>query len=238
MNLPELVRRFGRSELVLLGVLCVVAGIVLGFGMLAEEVLEGDTGGFDRLILLAMRTPGDLAVPIGPHWLEQTAVDLTALGGVPVLSVITVIVLGYLIATNKPKMALLVLVSAAGGTAISFSLKHFFQRARPDLVPHEVATYTSSFPSSHAMMSAMIYLTLGVLLAQVQHSRRARAYVMTVALLLTLVVGTSRVYLGVHWPTDVLAGWSLGSAWAMLCGAAAWWLQRHHALNEMDDRGA
>ena len=233
--IPQFLRKSGRAEFVLLGTLCLIAGIVLGFGILTEEVLEGDTGGFDRVILLALRTPEDLAVPIGPRWLAQSAVDITALGGVPVLSLISVIVVGYLMIVHRTRMAALVLVAAAGGTAISFSLKLLFERARPDLVPHHVATYTSSFPSSHAMMSAMIYLTLGALLARVQTHSGARVYIMAMALVLTLIVGTSRVYLGVHWPTDILAGWCVGSAWAMLCWTVARWLQRRRKLATPQD---
>lgn len=226
-RLPRLDFRhhLGRPEFALLGALCIVAAIILGFGLLAEEVLEGDTGGLDREILLALRNPADLADPLGPAWLERVAADLTALGGVPVLALMSAIVIGFLLIIRRPTMAMLVLVSAGGGTALSFSMKLFFERVRPDLVPHRVEVFTASFPSSHAMMSAVIYLTLGALLARVQPAGRVRAYIMIVSLLLTTVIGASRVYLGVHWPTDVLAGWIVGSAWAMLCGTLAWWMQ-------------
>jgi undecaprenyl-diphosphatase len=127
---------------------------------------------------------------------------------------------------RKRGAALLVLASVGGGALLSTLLKLSFERPRPDLVPHAVAVYTASFPSGHAMLSAVTYLTLGTLLARIQPRRRLRAYIVAVAVLLTLLVGTSRVYLGVHWPTDVLAGWCLGAAWAMLCWAVALWLQR------------
>jgi undecaprenyl-diphosphatase len=233
---PDFLTRLGRNQFILLGGLSGLAAILLGFGLLAEEVIEGDTGGFDREILLALRNPADHADPIGPRWLEQVAFDITALGGVTVLTLMSLIVIGFLLMIRRPLIALLVLVSAGGGTLISFSLKLFFQRVRPDLVPHGVEVYTASFPSSHAMMSAMIYLTLGALLARVQPRRRVKAYILLVAVLLTLMIGTSRVYLGVHWPTDVLAGWCVGSAWAMLCGMLAWWLQqrRHARAPEVD----
>ncbi len=223
---PDFLARLGRYEFALLGSLCGVAAVLLGFAMFAEEVLEGETGGFDRAILLALRNPANLADPIGPHWLEQTATDFTALGGVPVLALMSAIVIGFLLIIRRPAIAMLVLVAAGGGTALSFLLKLFFERVRPDLVPHVVNVETSSFPSSHAMMSAVIYLTLGALLARVQPRRRVKAYIMIVSLVLTVMIGVSRVYLGVHWPTDVLAGWIVGSAWAMLCGTLAWWMQR------------
>jgi undecaprenyl-diphosphatase len=219
--------RLGRHEFLLLSGFGLLAAILLLFGTIAEEVVEGDPRAFDRDILLALRNPANLADPIGPPWLEQAALDITALGGLTVLSLVVLITIGFLVMIHRRAMALLVIVSAVGGTALSFLLKIFFERSRPDLVPHEVAVHTASFPSSHAMMSAMIYLTLGALLARVQPLRRVKAYILLVAAGLAILIGTSRVYLGVHWPTDVLAGWCVGSAWAMICGMLAWWLQQH-----------
>jgi undecaprenyl-diphosphatase len=240
VRMPEprgILARLGRHEFVLLGSLCAIAAILLLFGLVTEEALEGDTGAFDQRILLALRNPADLADPIGPPWLERAASDITALGGVPVLGLVTLVATGFLLIIRRRAIALLVLASAAGGTAVSFALKLFFARVRPDLVPHQVDVFTSSFPSSHAMMSAMIYLTLGALLARVQKQRRIKAYIMIVSVLLAILIGTSRVYLGVHWPTDVLAGWMVGSAWAMLCGTVAWWLRRrgHDAAGQAPD---
>jgi undecaprenyl-diphosphatase len=234
---PGFLARLGRYEFALLGSLCAIATILLLFGLVTEEALEGDASAFDRNILLALRDPADLADPIGPPWLERAASDITALGGVPVLALVTLVATGFLLIIRRPAIALLVLVSAAGGTVVSFGLKLFFARMRPDLVPHQVDVFTSSFPSSHAMMSAMIYLTLGALLARVQKQRRIKAYIMLVSVLLAILIGASRVYLGVHWPTDVLAGWMVGSAWAMLCGTLAWWLHRrgHDAMGSAPD---
>ena len=105
-------------------------------------------------------------------------------------------------------------------------LKQIFERGRPDLVPHAVQVFSASFPSGHATLSAVTYLTLGALVARLAPHRLAKAYVLGVAIVLTLLVGTSRVYLGVHWPTDVLAGWCVGAAWAIACWLVAVWLQR------------
>jgi len=113
---------------------------------------------------------------------------------------------------------------------VSFVLKDIMDRPRPDLVSHLVDVQTSSFPSGHATLSAVVYLTIGALLAREQPSRGLRFYVMAVAILATMLIGCSRVYLGVHWPTDVLAGWAIGSAWAMLWWIAAWvGMARHRA---------
>ncbi|MGE0226865.1 MAG: phosphatase PAP2 family protein [Acetobacteraceae bacterium] len=214
-----------RAELlVLLGVLVGALG-VFAFVALSGEVLEGDTLAFDRYILLALRSSADLADPIGPSWLELVARDITSLGGYSVLGLATVAVLGYLLLARKRASALLVVLCVLGGWALSSGLKLLFQRPRPDIVPHAVATYTPSFPSQHAMLSAVVYLTLGALLMRVMPDRPTKLYVIAIAVLLTLMVGSSRVYLGVHWPTDVLAGWCLGAAWALTCWMVALWLQ-------------
>jgi len=196
------------------------------FVELADGVLEGETHAFDSTILLALRNPQDLADPLGPGWLEEAARDITGLGGYAILSLLTIATLCYLLMVGKRATALLVLVAIVGGTLLSTGLKLGFERPRPDLVPHATQVYTASFPSGHAMLSAITYLTLGALLARVEKSRRISAFLMTLAIIVTLLVGASRVYLGVHWPSDVLAGWSVGAAWASLCWFVALQLQR------------
>jgi undecaprenyl-diphosphatase len=217
--------RTAREAAPLLGLLLAAAGL-WGFASLASEVLEGDTRALDRAILLALRNPADHADPIGPRWFEEVARDVTALGGNAVLTALTLAVIGYLVLARKRGAALLVAVSVGGGTALSSLLKLGFARPRPDLVPHAMEVYTASFPSGHAMLSAVTYLTLGALLMRVQPRWRLRLYILVLAVLATLLVGASRVYLGVHWPTDVLAGWCAGAAWALLCWLAALRLQR------------
>ncbi len=127
--------------------------------------------------------------------------------------------------TRKGHAALFVLASVAGGALISQTMKLAYARPRPDLVPHGAEVFTASFPSGHSMMSAVVYLTLGALLARTQTDRAVKAYILAVAVLLTVLVGVSRVYLGVHWPTDVLAGWALGGVWALICLLVMLWLQ-------------
>lgn len=202
------------------------AGAGWGFIAIADEVGEGSTHAFDEAVLLAFRSPADPADPLGPQWLEIAVRDFTALGSTAVLALVTLVAALYLIMDGRRAAALFVLVAIAGGTALSFGLKIGFERPRPDLVPHHADVYTLSFPSGHAMMSAATYLTLGALLARTQSRRRMKAYVLAVAMLLTALVGLSRIYLGVHWPTDVFAGWCAGAAWALLCWAVALFLQR------------
>jgi len=200
--------------------------LLLGFIELADEVGDGDTRGFDEAAIRILRSPADLSDPIGPWWIEMMFKDITALGGTAVLGLVTLFAIGYLLLSGKRANALLVVVAVVGGVLLSHFLKLGFNRPRPELVARLVEIRTLSFPSGHAMQSAVTYLTLGALLARVQGGRSTRAYLMAVAVILTLLIGLSRVYLGVHWPTDVLAGWCVGAAWALLCWVVARALDR------------
>jgi undecaprenyl-diphosphatase len=206
--------------------LLVIAGSVWSFVELADEIREGDQLSFDRLLLLLFRNPADTTDPIGPPWLEASVRDVTALGGVVVITIVTLGAAGFLLLSGKRGAALFVVASIMGAVLLSFGFKAGFERARPDLVPHGTAVYTASFPSGHATGAAATYLTLGALLARFQPRRRLKIYLLTLAVLLTVLIGLSRVYLGVHWPSDVLAGWTLGTSWALLCWLVARQLQR------------
>lgn len=194
------------------------------FLALADEVREGETSSFDTAILLGLRSPADPSDPIGPGWFEEVARDVTALGSMAILTGITLASAAYLWLAGKRRSVALVLVSVGGGIAFSTLFKRGFDRPRPDLVPHATEVYTASFPSGHAMMAAVTYLTLAAMLARVQPTRALKVYLFALAALVTVLVGASRVYLGVHWPTDVLAGWTAGAAWALACWLVAWWL--------------
>jgi undecaprenyl-diphosphatase len=227
-RLPQRVRVWlpmARREVLLLAAIALAAASLVLFGQLTDEVLEGETHAFDETVLLALRSPADPADPIGPGWLEEQIRDVTALGSVSVLTLVSLAAVGFLILQGKRRTALLVVAAVGGGMLVSTLTKLGFDRPRPDLVPHAAQVYTASFPSSHAMMAAVTYLTLGALLARVQTRLRLKLYLIGLAATLTVLVGCSRVYLGVHWPTDVLAGWTLGAAWALGCWAIALWLQ-------------
>ena len=210
--------------MVSLALLGIVVIAVWALAELTEEVVEGDTSTLDRTILLALRTTGDLGNPVGPPWMEEMGRDLTALGGVAVLGLTTVVVAVYFLLRRDWAQGIYILVTVGGGIAISSLAKDFFGRPRPDLVPYGSIVHTASFPSGHSMMAAVAYLTLGVLIARLQPRLMLKVYTLSVAVLLTVLVGISRVYMGVHWPTDVLAGWLAGGAWAMVCVMAARWL--------------
>jgi undecaprenyl-diphosphatase len=216
-----------HSAIVLGAVLIVVAG-TWGFVELLDDVREGDTQRFDETAIRYVQRWH------GPEhrWLEEIGRDLTALGGVSVLLIVTLAVAGYLLMEKRFAAMWLVLIATIGGQVLSSVLKWSVARERPAIIEHLSHVYTASFPSGHSMMSAVVYLTLGALLSQISKDRRVKLYFLLVAMMLTFLVGLSRVYMGVHWPTDVLAGWTAGLVWAILCWLVARWLQRRGTVEE------
>ncbi len=218
-----------RREIGPIALVLVVGACLLVFRHIAEEVGEGDTRAFDLTILYALRTPGDLSRPIGPDWLNVAATDVTSLGSTTVLGIIVILVCGLFLSFRRWREALALLLASGGGLVITTVLKDLFQRDRPPAILHAVRAINASFPSGHAALSATVFLTLGALIAHFAERRRGRVYALAAAVILSLVVGCSRVYLGVHWPTDVLAGWCVGAAWALLWwGAAIAWERITH----------
>ena len=211
----------------------VVAGGLWGFVELTEVARDSSARAFDTEILLAFREAGQTDNPIGPLWFEEAMRDITGLGSTIVLVMVTAVAIFYLLLIGRWRTALLMLVTVGGGQILSSLLKLGIDRPRPDLVSHLAEVQTLSFPSGHAMMSAVTYLTLGSMLAGIVPGRATKIYVLGVAVLITLMVGVSRVYLGVHWPSDVLAGWCAGFAWAMLC-----WLAARRFFRRTDDAAA
>jgi undecaprenyl-diphosphatase len=225
----------GRHELSVLLAMTATATAVFVFVRLADAVGEGDTLPFDQWAVRAMRQPDNPLTPIGPPWLANVARDVTALGGAAVLTLITIAVLGFLWLRRMYGAMWLVVAATLGGLIVSTALKQWFERPRPDVVPHLSPTYTSSFPSGHSLLSATVFLTLGALLGRFVQEFRLKAYFLIVALTLTFLVGLSRVFLGVHWPTDVLAGWCAGLAWATLCWLVARFLQHRGSVEQNAD---
>ena len=209
-----------RTELRLLLGLTGVTVFLWLFLYVMGEVREGDTYRLDRTILLALRRSGDLAVPVGPRWLQETARDITALGGFSVLTLVVVVAVAILVLHRRRFQAAIFLAAVLIGQALAEVTKHLVGRGRPDLVPHLDQVYSSSFPSGHSAMSPIVYFTLAGILAAGETNRGAKVLLLGVAAALVLAIGASRVYLGVHWPTDVLAGWAMGTAVALLATLA------------------
>jgi undecaprenyl-diphosphatase len=220
-------RKLERQELIWLTAGLAACILLFAFFTLAGQVAEGDTTRLDMRILRALRDPADPAKPIGPHWVELMMLDLTAVGGPTVLSLVVLAIAGFLLLQSRYRMALVVAFTSFGGMLATAVLKEIFARPRPTVVPHLREVSSSSFPSGHAMQSAIVYLTLGAMLMRIVEGRLTKMYVLAIAVFLTLLVGCSRVYLGVHYPTDVIGGWIIGFVWALLCWLAAqWWEAR------------
>jgi undecaprenyl-diphosphatase len=207
-------RRFElRPLLAVLG----LAASGLAFAGLADAVMDGDLRAFDEWLLTSLREAGDLANPIGPLWFEEVVRDVTALGSTVVLTFAVVVVALYLLIRDKPQKALFLVAAVSLGALLNRLLKLGFARPRPDIVAHGAHVTTESFPSGHSANSAIIYLMLGMMLARVESSYAAKVFILGVCAFITVMVGLSRIYLGVHWPTDVLAGWAVGATWVLLC---------------------
>ena len=223
---------FARSEASALVALALIAGAVLAFIGIADEMAEGDSHTFDMAVLQALHPGPDLRDPIGPAWLDRAAADFTSLGSVSVLATITVAVAGFLMLSRRSLEAALLAVAFGGGLAISEGLKGLFGRERPPDIYRAMETLNPSFPSGHALLSAVLYLTLGAMLARATPRGSLRVYVMACAMVIALMVGATRVYLGVHWASDVVAGWCAGAAWATAC-----WLFERWATGDLKRRG-
>ena len=204
----------------LLALLVIFVG-VFAFAKIADEVWEGETHAFDHAVLDYLRAPGDASVPVGPRWLLAVARDVSALGGVSVLTLLTLLVLGFLALHRQWRLAAVLLAATLGATVLNFEMKRFFDRARPEAAYHLVEVGNASFPSGHSMLSAATYLTLGLMLAAITSRFWTKVYFLAAAVFIVVLVGVTRIYLGVHFPTDVAAGWSLGAAWALGCALVA-----------------
>ncbi len=196
-----------------LALVTAVLGVVV-FTALALLVPRAATDGLDAAVLRTLRQLDDSRLPLGGDMVLYAARDITALGGTVVLMIVVGLVVGYLMVDRRLRDAVAVLAASIGGLLLVVLLKLLFARDRPSIVPHLVITHSASFPSGHSMLSAVIYPTLGALLARFAKRRGTQVLPIAAAIAITFLVGVSRLVLGVHYPTDVLAGWSAGAAWA------------------------
>jgi undecaprenyl-diphosphatase len=198
------------------------------FGLVAERARR-ELSAFDRSIMISLRDPIDPSRPIGPAWLREIARDITSLGSTVVLGLIVITAIAYQLLLGQVAWAVLLALAVVGGIALNNCLKFVFARPRPRFVSHTTRLYTTSFPSGHATLAAIAYLTLAALLAQSHHSSVFGGCMIVLATVVTVMVGLSRVYLGVHYPSDILAGWCIGVAWALMCWATVIWLHLPNA---------
>lgn len=219
-------RSFLSAERALVaGLLLCIAGL-WGFAEIYDEIEGGEIDEFDVWVADLLRPPENGFNPVGPDWLVSTAADLTALGGTPVLVLMIALVCGYVAVVRRFGLLWLLLVSSVLGTLLNTALKLVIGRQRPDEALHLVEVSNASFPSGHAMLATIVYLTLGAVVASTRPRTRERVYVIGAAVLIAGVVGLTRVYLGVHYPTDVLAGWSVGLSWTVVCLLVAYRISR------------
>lgn len=222
----SLFARIGRHELIMLIGFTVLAGGIWLTIQLADAVVDGSTAAFDEQIIMALREAGDSHDPIGPPWLAEMFRDFTALGGTGILSLIVAVVSLYYLIQGRFREMLVLLVAVLGALLLSYTLKDAFGRPRPQFVPAGDYPYSASFPSGHALLATATYLTISSIVAQLIRPAHLKAYVILVAFVIVGLVGFSRVYLGVHWPTDVLAGWTIGAVWALFWWLVVRWLRR------------
>lgn len=223
-----------RTEIAALVALFVIAIGIVSFVELADDMTEADGIAFDNHVLALLRPyADDPGRPWGPWWLKEAAADITSLGGISVLGLFALIVIVFLLSQRKWLSSLLLVVGLAGGVALSEGLKAVFERARPPATMQAVETINASFPSGHALLSTVFYLSVAVMLTRAFPRERFKVFVLGVGILLALLVGLTRIYLGAHWATDVFAGWAVGAAWAMVLWLVAYgvarWQKRHRA---------
>ncbi|MEO9132601.1 MAG: phosphatase PAP2 family protein [Sphingomonas sp.] len=224
-QVPDAVR---HPPWLLIGAGAVAAGVIL-LGLVGYLIDSGLQLNFDRTILLAMRHGTMHGAPIGPVWVKLAMIDITAIGGATVLPVIVAVTAGFLAVRRLWLTMWLVLGGTITGSIAVGLIKTLVARARPELTDHLVQVSSASFPSGHAANSAIVYLTIATLIVQIVEGRGTRIYILSVTALLVTVIGISRLYLGVHWPSDVLAGWSFGTLWALAWWSLGAWLRQKRA---------
>ena len=190
----------------------------LASGLLSQAGLAG----LDHALMQALHDEIYPSDPIGPEWLENALRDISALGSNIIVVLATVTAATLLVMRNRQGPAVLLLVTVAAAFMLNWALKGMFDRERPDFLSYSVSVESSSFPSSHAMLGAVLYLLIAAIVTREYASRQWGVLVMSIGIFIAFAIGFSRIYLGAHWPSDVLAGWALGAA----CALAAWQLAR------------
>jgi undecaprenyl-diphosphatase len=233
MNLAR-VKQVVRRERGTLIATAAVLLLIAGFALLAGEVAEEQTESFDRAILRGLRDAD--GQPRGPYWLQTALLNLSALGSTAVTTLVVVLASAFLLLKRRARLALLVIGCGVGAAIAIVVLKDHVGRERPMIVVALESARGLSFPSGHSLIASAIYPTLGILLSTAFVDRRLKVFTIATAVVLALVIGFTRVYLGVHYPTDVIGGWMLGLAWAIVCGLVCRRLQREGLVEQAASR--
>jgi len=189
-----------------------------GFALMAILVLSGHAAGFDAAGLRFWRSGAEAQSP-PPRWLVEGMRDLTALGGVLLRHVFALTAMVALLFLKLRREAVLLICTVVSGWGVGALLKALVGRPRPDIVPHLMDAGGNSFPSGHSFNAAVVYIAVGLAFAAMSARRAIRWMIIGSAAVLTLLIGLSRVWLGVHFPSDVIAGWLGGAGWAFLASA-------------------
>lgn len=196
-----------------------IPSLILLFSAIAAAVSLNATAPFDRSVLLWLRDPADVSRPIGPEWLFESMRDFTSLGSVAIVVLFTVVIAGYWLLVGRGRAAALLVAVLIGALVTNDLLKLAFDRPRPDAILQSARVFSSDFPSGHAALSAAAYFS-AALLSGSQATGVARRFLLCLAGFVVLVIGFSRLYLGLHYPSDVLAGWCVGGAWVLALSRA------------------
>lgn len=196
--------------------LLLLATVALFLAVLVT-VSTGGTRVGDEWTLRVLRMPEDSGRAVGPPWLTDVVLAITALGEGPTLTAFVLLAAGWFFFRGDRRALRMMLVVGIGGLLLMLALKYSIGRPRPDIVPHLSRISHGSFPSGHAMMTMAIFLSIAVLVGRGLRSARRRSALVLFAVVASLCIGSTRVFVGVHYPSDVLAGWMIGLAWAAAC---------------------
>ena len=188
------------------------------FAAVVIAVHSGASANFDASGMRYWRTGADFH-PRGAPWLGEGVRDFTALGGVLLRHIVALGALAALLFLRLRREAVLLAGTIMGGWIVDSALKHFIGRPRPTIVPHLTQAGGTSFPSGHSFNAAVVYIGIALAFAALSPRQSVRVTLIASAMILSLLTALSRVWLGVHWPTDVIAGWTGGAAWAFTASA-------------------
>jgi len=226
--LPARGWRIDRAKALAVSALCWAA-----FCIVVWLVETGRTEPIDDLGLMFWRD-GAALEPVGPRFLLEGVRDLTALGGVLLRNLIGLGAVVALLFVGMQREAVLLTLTVAGGWLVEFAVKVLVGRPRPEIVPHLTEAGGASFPSGHSFNAAVVYIAIALAFATMSARESVRLTIIATAIVVSLAIAWSRVWLGVHFPTDAAAGWLGGAGWAFLAAAV---LQRpaQTAADAMDD---